>query len=245
MLHRIAAFLLVVSLATVASAQLIVGQRIGVDINTTSPDGNNGTATNWTSINTFGGSETGLELTTGNSTSVSATLTTNGSGGFNTLGDYAAGNGITSAPASVTSDGAWGTATGTNTLTLTFSGLDNSLIYSLEIFSVAHGLSFFLDSDTPSINGVATVWSTGFESRGVRYYQTTGAIFADLTTDGAGNLSFAISDAINRNAILNGAILTATPSAVPEPSTYAAALAAVALCVTAIRRRRATAAPTT
>lgn len=245
MLRHLSILLLASALAVIARAQLVVGQRIGVDINTTSPAGNNGTATNWTSIDTFGGSETGLELTTGNSTSVSVTLTTNGSGGFNTLGDYGVGNGITSAPASVTSDGAWGTATGTNTLTLTFSGLDNSLIYNLEIFSVAHGLGFFLDNDTPSINGVATVWSTGFESRGVRYYQTTGAIFGGLTTDGAGNLSFAISDAINSNAIMNGAILTATASAVPEPSTYAAVFATIALGVTAIRRRRATTAPAT
>lgn len=236
-------------LATVASAQIVVGQRIGVDINATPTtydlDENvthegAGTAANWTGVDTFTSGIGALDLANGNAISgVTVSFATNGSGGFNTLGDFSSNNAITTAPTEITFDGAYGTASGTNLLTLTFSGLDNSLRYTLEIFSVAQGVSAFEDPDTPIINGVATTWADGFTSRAARYDRTTGATYTNLTTDGAGNLSFAIADAVHSNAIMNGAILTATASAVPEPSTYAAILGACAVALVALRRRRA------
>jgi len=238
MIRRLSILFLASTLTTLAHAQIVVSQRIGVDISST-----NGTATNWTSITSFGTGIAALDLSNGATISGVtvgfATSGTSASGGFNDLGGYAASNLISSAPSSVTTDGAYGTATsGANALTLTFGGLDNSLTYTLEVFSVAGGLPAFNDPDTPLINGVATTWATGFTTRAARYQQMTGATFTGLHTDGAGNLSFAISDAVHSNAIMNGAILTATASAVPEPSTYAALAGLAALGLVALRRRR-------
>lgn len=237
MIRRLALLLLASALALAAQAQIVVGQRIGVDISNT-----NGTPANWTVITSFGSGVAAQNLATGATISgVTVGFATSGpaaGGGFNDLGGYAAGNSITSAPSAVTTDGAYGTSTGTNTLTLTFSGLDNSLTYTLEIFSVAGGVPAFNDPDTPSINGVATTWAAGFTTRAARNQQTTGATYIGLSTDGSGNLSFAISDALHSNAIMNGAILTATASAVPEPSTYAALAGLAALGVVVLRRRR-------
>jgi hypothetical protein len=239
MIRRLSLLLLASVLAIAAHAQtIVVGQSIGVDIGAA-----NGWVSNWTLVTSFTSGLATQDMTTGTAISdvtvAFATSGTSAGGGFNNLGGYPAGNAINTVSTAITTDGAYGTATGTNALTLTFSGLDNSLTYTLEVFSVAAGLPTFNDADTPIINGVATNWATGFTSRAARYAKTTGATFAGLSTDGAGNLSFAISDALHSNAIMNGAILTATASAVPEPSTYAALAGLAALGFVAWRRRRA------
>lgn len=230
--------------AAAASAQIVVGQQIGVDINshnigedTTSA----GTVANWTPVDAFTSGIQALDVSNGSSiggvTIAFATSGNGATGGFNLLGGSAANNRISPALSPITTDGAYGTSTsGANTLTLTFSGLNPSLTYRLVVFSISNNI--FADNDVPSINGNATSWPSGFASRSDRFSQTTGATFSGLTTDGSGNLSFGITDFDTSNAIMNGAILTATASAVPEPSTYAALLGAAALGAAIYRRRQ-------
>jgi len=221
---------------TAMHAQMVVGQSIGVDINTGAPYG---TASNWTGVDLFTTGIQALSLSDGASISgVSVGFAKSSGGGFNDLSGTAVNNAITTAPTAVTWDGAYGSGFTDTTLTLTFSGLNNSITYNLEIFSVSRDSSFPGDenyfTDIPWINGSSTNWPTGFEKRNRRYGQTTGAIFTGLTTDGSGNLSFSIEDAVNGNPVINGAVLTA----VPEPSTYAALCGLGALGFAAYRRRR-------
>jgi len=223
---------------TAVHAQMVVGQSIGVDIDTASPAPvGYGTATNWTGVDSFTSGIQAFSLSNGASISgVSVGFATSSGGGFGALGDTAVGNSITTAPTQVTWDGAYGNGGTNTTLTLTFSGLNPSLTYTLEIFSV-NGTDISASPDTPVINGVSTSWPTGFDTRYTRFSQTTGATFTNLTSDGLGTLSFGIMDPRDfsvSNPVFSGAILTA----VPEPSTYAALCGLGALGFAAYRRRR-------
>lgn len=215
-----------VGLASAAHAQLVAGETSGIAINDT--------ATHWASITNFDTPVSLEDINTGSLISgVTASLDNDGGGGLNDLSGTTAGNSITDVPSSVLVNGAYGTFPG---MTLTISGLDPSLDYTLEVFSVSRNSA---PDDTPIINGVSESWATGFENRNARYNETTGAFFYDVQSNGGGTLTFEIYDPTNVNPVISAFEITAT--AVPEPSTEAAIVGVLALGMAGfvgMRRRR-------
>jgi len=211
-----------------AHAQILLGATAGVDISDA-----NGTSANWTLITDFDTPVSMTDLNTGDPFSgVNVTLSQqNSSGGLNDLSGTADGSSITDAPQPVITDGAYGAGTNAS-LTLTITGLDPSLDYNLEIYSLSNINNA---DDVPYINGVATTWPSGFETRVDRYNQTTGAFFYNVPSNGSGTLSFGIEDDIDTNPVFNAMTITAVP--VPEPGA-SALLAGLALPVALLLRRK-------
>lgn len=225
--------LLALALSPALRAQIVVGQQIGVDL-TTDAEGPT-SSLHWTAINAFESGLNALDWNTGEIIDgVTVGFATNQYGDFNTLSGTAFHSAFGGTYPEMR-DGAYGASDiGTpSVLTLSFAGLDDNLRYTLEVFSASNSHDLV---DFPVINGVLSAWDSGFTTAHERYDQPTGALFVGLATDGSGNLTFGVSDATAYNAIMNGAILTAT-SAIPEPSTYAALFGALALG-TALSRRR-------
>ena len=210
---RPASTLLIIAMIMVfqepAWAAITAGQRAGVDIGDAY-----GTATNWTLVTTVNGSAVSArDLTNGNVIAgvTAAHFTSSGVGGVNDLSATAQGNSITTAPHAVTDDGAWAYDAGGTTLTLTFDGLDPALLYRIELFSIGT----YTPPDTPYINGAATNWPAGFETRALRKGQTTGAVYSNLVAV-AGSLSIGVREV---NPVMSGAILSAyavTPPTLPQ-----------------------------
>ncbi|MCX6929674.1 MAG: DUF2341 domain-containing protein, partial [Verrucomicrobia bacterium] len=190
---------MVMALEAVAWAGISAGQQVGVDISDAY-----GAATNWTLLLAVGGgSVNARDLASGNvvpGVTVALSASTGG-GGVNDLSGTAQGNSITTAPHTVTDDGAWAYDGGGTTLSLTFAGLDPALVYRIELYSIGT----YTPLDTPFINGIATNWPAGFETRALRKSQTTGAIYSNLVAVG-GTLSIGVREV---NPVLSGAILTA------------------------------------
>ncbi|HTB62235.1 MAG TPA: hypothetical protein VK737_01495 [Opitutales bacterium] len=206
-----------------AHAQIVLGQESGVNIN--------GSATNWAVISDFDTPVSLLDINTGSTiNSVTVSLSQIGSGGINDLSGTTLGNSITDVPQDAISNGAFGGGVDAR-LILTFSGLDPGLNYNLEVFSLSN---LNPQPDVPYINGVATTWPTGFETRAARYSQTTGALFNYVQADGSGNLSFGIEDDINDNPVMSAMTITAV---VPEPG-YSALLAGLSVAAATLYRRK-------
>jgi hypothetical protein len=209
-----------------ARAQILLGDTAGVDISDA-----NGTSPNWTLITEFDTPVSLLNLSNGDPFSgANVTLSQQPTaGGINDLSGTADGSAITDAPQPVITDGAYNGAFASS-LTITITGLDPSLLYSLEIYSLSNING---QDDVPYINGVATTWPSGFETRVDRYNQTTGAFFYNVQSDGSGTLSFGIEDDIDSNPVFNALTITA----VPEPG-FSALLAGLALPVALLLRRK-------
>jgi len=207
---RRASALIVVAIGFVLEAaawgDISPGQQIGVDVGTAY-----GVATNWTQFTAVNGSSVNaLDLNTATTIpGVSVSLAGASASAVNDLGGTAVGNSITNAPHVVTDDGAWsvGPAGQAGTITLKFSGLDTTLAYKLEVYSLGVNDT----TDTPFINGKAASWPAGFETRAARKAKSTGGIFTGLTAATNRTLTFTILH--TNNPVISGAILTAmTPT---------------------------------
>ena len=198
------AMAMAVAVETATWAGISAGQQVGVDIGDAY-----GAATNWTLLSAVGGGANARDLASGNGVpGVTVALSAStGVGGVNDLSGTAQGNRITTAPHTVTDDGAWAYDGGGTTLSLTFAGLDPALAYRIELYS----LGTYTPLDTPFINGIATHWPVGLETRALRKSQTTGAIYANLIAVG-GTLSIGVWEV---NPVISGAILTAVADTPP------------------------------
>lgn len=187
------------------NAAIVAGQTIGVDIGNA-----DGTTPNWTLVTAFNTSVNASDLSDGSAISGVSLLFNSSTGNIfiNDLSNTADTNNLLNAPQNVLTDGGGAFAGGLNTITLNFNGLDDSLTYNLEIFSLGTGTT----TDSISINGSAADWGTAFDTRNERRLADQGIVFSGQSTNGSGQLSFAISH--NNNPVLNAVRLTA----VPEPS---------------------------
>lgn len=96
--------------------------------------------------------------------------------------------------------------------TITFSGLDENLSYSVRVYSIISGEDDKSDTTTVT-DGASTVSSTS--SRGVRFsaasLEAAGTVFTHLHTDGAGNIVVQWDPITNAYGPLNAVVLEAHP----------------------------------
>ncbi len=221
-------------LAGSANAAITLGQQIGVNVT----DNSESSPANWTNITSFFTTVGALDLATGSSiTGVNLELTRSRPSDGNPAGNITtlSGGTVVSAPTNVVSTG--GFASGgseVNSIILSFTGLETSLQYNVELYSLHSGG----DQDAITITGgqefdTFNGWgSADLDSRGERGTETTGVFFNNLVTDGSGNLVFSVNQ--QSNPVFSGIRLTAVP--VPEPSS--AALLGLSGLALILRRRK-------
>jgi hypothetical protein len=189
-----------------AWAGIVAGEQIGVEITPGS------VMTDWTGISALSTNVNALDLSSGSTISGVTVELTGSTAGINNLSGSTDPNDITDAPAAVLENGAYSNG---GALTLSFSGLDTTATYTLEIYSLGTATT----SDTPVIDGVSGSWPSGFTNRNLRRLDTTGAIFDDVSPNGSGVISFEITGA---NPVMTAAVLTdGSTSATPEPGSLA------------------------
>ncbi len=200
----------VVLCTTMASAEIISGNVIGVDLGDV-----DGIATNWVTL-IGGDSAAAVDMNTGNPISgVQVSLSEVGdeanSGNNSTLSTFT----NTTIPISVATDQVWVYG---DTIAVTFTGLDDALTYDVDMYSMANAV----------VNPVASIVTDGAGTQSTpevyrldafNAYEATGApsgAFSGLSTDGNGQIiaSFVASWWWPG---ANAVVLTA----VPEPSTLA------------------------
>ncbi len=232
-----------------ASGALISGQTVGIDFGATAPSDPSNT---WNVISVGGDANTpGLAdagtvvLGNLNSTDGAATGSTftfqNNSGqiAFDFTVDSNVGNGSFINHASVLdaiiSNDASGAGrvveAGTDTFLFTFSGLDDSLTYTLE-----GGYDRVITN-----NGFDAVWSADGQSFATGSNGSDGDGYGALTglrTDGSGNLAISVTGTAAGASHITVSALTLTAVAVPEPNSVLAGGLAALVGVFTRRRRK-------
>ena len=206
---------------TVPPSPFAVGDVIAVDFGT-----GRGVAANYNVISAFGQTVSpGDVIRWNDGTPVEGvSLAFSGSGGFNTASQDLW-NGTDPYYVTEAMDFVWGNV---SSLTLTFEGLDDSLLYNVRGYSLYnHGTTDRLESFTVT-DGAGTISSTPSQ-RTWRWQQSTledaGTVFSGLRTDGSGNLVVTVTHHGGTNPLMNAIVLEAI---VPEPGTWLLLLSALA-----------------
>lgn len=192
-----------------ADAALLAGQSIGLNFGFTAVDNFNAVHEN------YGGTTQEMFLLSDgvSLTGVDYTSTLVAGFGFSN-GDSNIGSGAALPFTDSVVDNWSGAADGTIGVaewTFTLQGLDNGLVYNIDL-----AIGAFTDTDFVDNTIVTASGGQGSVNMGDLSAEPVYASFTGLSTDGSGNLSFTVNNPTATVATLSGAVITAVP--VPEPS---------------------------
>lgn len=212
-LMLVVTMLVALSATTAPAAPIAIGDMIGVDLGDP-----RGTTPNWVNITTDNpvGPLNVVNANTG--TPIDNVQVTFGgaSGGENSLGDQLTN---TTIPLTAVHDGVWAEHPVGGLIDVTFTNLDTSLLYSVNMYALVRGQG---GRTVDFLASGASDWEVLNQDRQVMYaayenFGTPGATFQNISSDGSGSLKLTfrrIGDSFTANALT----LEATSTLVPEPS---------------------------